>query len=229
MGKSKELAELGQVVSQSGGNVGIGSSLPEELLHLESAGVTGIKLDGAGDGAARISSSYGIINIEADVDSENSASYIRFRNHGDEHMRIDASGRVTMPYQPFFKARSQPNVNISVGGQTLPFDVVDTNIGGHYNGTTYTFTAPVGGRYVFNVMLFTPPSTTSWDYFTVNGTRMTSIEQTDAPTNYTNRRDTFVAYLAAGDYVHMMHWSGTTHLNGTLAGPHSYFSGYLIG
>ena len=154
---------------------------------------------------------------------------LAFDVHQSEKMRIDSAGRVTMPYQPFFKARSQPSVNITTQGQLLPFDVVDKNIGNHYNNSTFTFTAPVNGSYVFNVMLFTPPNQTSFDYFYINGVRQTSIEQNHAPTGYTNRSDVFVVYLVAGDAVSMVHWLGTTHLNGSFAGPHSYFSGYLLG
>jgi hypothetical protein len=144
-------------------------------------------------------------------------------------LAVSNAGHVTMPYQPFFKARSQPNVNITTQGQILPFDVVDKNIGNHYNNSTFTFTAPVNGAYVFNVMLFTPPNLISFDYFYVNGVRQTSIEQNHAPTGYTNRSDVFVVYLVAGDAVSIVHWVGTTHLNGSFAGPHSYFSGYLLG
>ena len=249
MGKSKELAELGQVVTQSGGNVGIGVE-PEDWYPafdaLQIGQSTAIWSQNNYDKMWLTTNTYlgadgefkhinnAPVTAYAQFDGTHRWSYADGGASGSnatlsEYMRIDASGRVTMPYQPFFKARSQSNVNISVGSQTLPFDVVDTNIGGYYNGTTSTFTAPVSGRYVFNVMIFRPPSTTSWSYFVLNGTRQTSIEYNDTGSNYSNRSDTFVAYLAAGDYVYMMHWSGTTHLNGTFAGPHSYFSGYLIG
>ena len=180
--------------------------------------------DGAIYGAiSHGASGTGIVYNDANGDGHH------FQLGGSERMRIDPAGRVTMPYQPFFKARSQPSVNITTQGQILPFDVVDKNIGGYYNDSTFTFTAPVNGSYVFNVMLFTPPNLTSFDYFYVNGTRLTSIEQNHAPTGYTNRSDVFVVYLAAGDAVSVIHWLGTTHLNGSYAGPHSYFSGYLIG
>ena len=79
---------------KSDGNVGIGTTSPEELMHLETSGVTAIKLDGTGDGAAQVSSSYGILNLEADIDDENSASYIRFNTSGNERVRINNDGEV---------------------------------------------------------------------------------------------------------------------------------------
>jgi len=230
----------GAVTVDGSGNVGIGTSSPSAQLELSSAtDYSGLKVSGTNHKLIAIETttsnrqvltSYKSGSHEYSIGLGTSDEFSFYDNtSAEERMRIDSAGRVTMPYQPFFKARSQPNVNITTQGQVLPFDVVDTNIGNHYNNSTFTFTAPVNGSYVFNVMLFTPPNQTSFDYFYLNGVRQTSIEQNHAPTGYTNRSDAFVVYLVAGDAVSMIHWLGTTHLNGSFAGPHSYFSGYLLG
>lgn len=82
-------------IDSSANKVGIGTNTPEEKLHLENeSAVTAIKLDGTGDGAAQISSSYGILNLDADIDDENSASYIRLQTSGNERVRINNDGEV---------------------------------------------------------------------------------------------------------------------------------------
>lgn len=157
------------------------------------------------------------------------ANALQINTSSVERFKIDGNGRVTMPYQPFFKARPNGSFNVTTTGDILPFTVVDTNIGANYNSTNSRFTAPVSGSYVFYVMTFIPPNTSRFAYFRINGGRHTSIEDRDVSGNYTNRSDVYPVYLSAGDYVDIEHTSGTTHLNGNYGGPESFFSGYLIG
>jgi len=70
-------------------------------------------------------------------------------------LNIDASGRVTMPYQPCFHARpsTQSQANWSNGVYVTTYSNVPINDGNHFNGSTGIFTAPVAGRYVFHASL----------------------------------------------------------------------------
>ncbi len=93
----------------------------------------------------------------------------------------DQNGRVRMPYQPSFQARSNvSNVNLSAlaGGthHLIYFNTEYFYIGGHYNTTNSTFTAPVAGRYYFHVQMQTNANPASSDHswginlhFQVNG------------------------------------------------------------
>lgn len=82
-------------VDAANNRVGVGTSSPEDMIHLvTSTGTAAVKFDGNGVGSARIHSTFGILNLEADDANENAASYISFLNHGSERMRIDSSGNV---------------------------------------------------------------------------------------------------------------------------------------
>jgi hypothetical protein len=66
-------------------------------------------------------------------------------------MRIDSNGRITMPFQPMFHAYGSGTQGWS--GTTIRKIVVlnntYNNVGNHFNTSTYRFTAPVAGTYLF--------------------------------------------------------------------------------
>jgi hypothetical protein len=62
---------------------------------------------------------------------------------------VDQSGRVRMPYQPAFQAQAVES-DTNYGNVVLPYPGVILNQGGHYNNSTYRFTAPVAGVYCFS-------------------------------------------------------------------------------
>ncbi len=79
-----------------------------------------------------------------------------------ERFRIDAAGRVTMPYQPAFIAYDGVGANRSSSGLfSDEFTSTLKNTGNHYNTSTGLFTAPVDGYYLFGWNLFSTVATTT--------------------------------------------------------------------
>lgn len=158
-------------------------------------------------------------------------------------LRVDQSGRVTMPYQPSFRAAfgvSSPTAYVS-GSRLLNFTSVAFNIGNHYDGIN-KFTAPVTGRYVFIVsraLNTLGPSKTIRHpsmSFMVNGSGVYGINTGVASGGDLPSGDyahfsigmNAVLDLQAGDYVQV----NFAYLNdyGILYEySNNYFSGYLLG
>tara|TARA_Y100001973_G_C4990816_1_gene228829 strand:+ start:70 stop:570 length:501 start_codon:yes stop_codon:yes gene_type:complete len=71
---------------------------------------------------------------------------------GTTSLTIDSSGRILQPTKPAFMARG--NNNAYVQTTPIPFPSVDFNIGSHYNNSTYKFTCPVDGVYMFGANVY---------------------------------------------------------------------------
>lgn len=146
-----------------------------------------------------------------------------------EAMTIDASGNVTMPYQPSFYAFP------SVGGWVNSANVLAFGTLGfwdaNYNPSLYRFTAPVAGKYLFSSgILISGLAAHAW--LRVNGNQVTNFGHTGASNaNEYNYQTASVVYgLSAGDYVDVYQQAAYTSGSGIyMGGNYSYFSGYLIG
>ena len=143
-------------------------------------------------------------------------------------MTIDASGRVTMPYQPAFLAYNAPSISASnyrIYSQTL------CNIGSAYSTSNGRFTAPVAGRYLFAFSdLITTPSTSTyaWTRPYLNGSHYTITVHTSyqSSRSYEPLGATYIADMDAGDYMQL--YTGISG-SSTYAGQYTWFSGHLIG
>ena len=62
-----------------------------------------------------------------------SATPMLFTTSGTERMRIDSSGRVTMPYQPAFRARR--TIGTFSGAGVIRFDTADVNLSASNSST----------------------------------------------------------------------------------------------
>lgn len=158
MGKSKELAELGDVVTQNGGNVGIGTSttVANSILNvnggINSNGIVGMATNDSFTLHGKTQPHYGTNFSHGGTSSPSGISGyygLSFAAGGLERMKVDEFGRVTMPYQPAFDA-GLTSASGGVGAvQTVLFDNVRLNQGNHYSSSTGRFTAPINGVYEF--------------------------------------------------------------------------------
>ena len=154
--------------------------------------------------------------------------------HGDNqgHIRIDSSGRVTKPNQPCFSAGGNfgwQDVGSSYG-KTNPWRTNQTGQfnSGMFEANTGRATAPVAGRYQFNLNIYTNNSGEYYHYgrLYLNGTQFadTILHLGDTSNDYPDETmsGSFIVNMAANDYVEYYHVED-------IYGYHSSFSGFLIG
>ena len=153
----------------SSGNLGVGTVSPiSARLHVFGGGGLTVERQTGGTIAYFKNTGTTTPNIAFQASGTTYTPYIGVNNDdllfgtgssGLERVRLDSSGRVTMPYQPSFQAFSSSNTPIGSGTNVLPFNATNFNVGSHYNTSTYRFTAPVAGVYLFsvNLNLYTAP------------------------------------------------------------------------
>jgi hypothetical protein len=135
------------------------------------------------------------------------------------------SNFISNPNRPAFSARA--NSGSIAATQTFPYNVAPLNVGGHYNTSTYRFTAPVAGTYFFATFVHIDGGSNNQISFRVNNTDIMELKiQYSASAIYASLAGSFAIYLNANDNVRVWHAAGT--LTGT-AEPFSSFSGFLVG
>jgi len=125
-----------------------------------------------------------------------------------ERMRIDSSGRVTMPYQPGFRsgtstfnattgiATSYATSSSSTGGMYFNY-----RNSGHFNTSTGRFTAPVSGKYLIQATYSDSDSVERREigWLFINGSNRG--EWVESWGQYDNSSNCIIEYLTANDYV----------------------------
>lgn len=230
------------------GNVGIGTNSPAEKIDVSMSGDLKLRLQtsnntvGAGHSGIVLKTGSAEYTIQNLTTTQGSAGALRVYdgNSSTERMRIDASGRVTLPYQPSFRAYA--TTAQTPGSQVVIVFNNDSatnmfNIGSHYNTTNGRFTAPVTGVYVFQVSLLFSGMTAGQGGDTAiykNGASIISFNRrrytADATGygSYLESSTTNILKLTAGDYITVVNDASSRVLY--VNDPNwTHFAGWLLG
>jgi len=143
---------------------------------------------------------------------------------------ISEAGYVVNPTLPCFVAHVTGGAYTSTSG-VFPANATNHNQGNHYSTSTYAFTAPIDGVYLFTFSaLSNNTGSTSRPMFYVNGSSSYNgiqhgIGNVDGNGSNSNATSCLIK-LTAGDYVQVKSQNGSLYY---YAGAHSSFSGCLIG
>ena len=135
------------------GNVGIGAGTALSPLDVKSGFITVSK---DANTAGRIGASEYITGSTANdlIVQATGSGVTKLYQSGVNSLNINAAGIVTKPKQPAFQANAGGNSALPLATYTLVnynAEIFDQN--SDFNTTTQTFTAPVTGKYQFNVQI----------------------------------------------------------------------------
>jgi hypothetical protein len=143
---------------------------------------------------------------------------------GSYGMRIDSSGRVLMPYQPYAKVSFNSSGYVSHGGGIIGFNYINESQGNHYNTSTYTFTCPVAGVYFVCIStIFQNVDSLSWDV-KKNGSHMGRFYNVDR-----GKQASVLIKCAANDALTIHGSSSTLTYEGGTGDPYTFACYYLMG
>jgi hypothetical protein len=134
-------------------------------------------------------------------------------------------GKVTNPEIPAFSMFANANVN----GGVVPFGGTKFNNGSYFNTSTYAFTAPIAGYYLFSFysnVNGVSSGSGKYGWFRKNGSQLGSYIYMSSTGNWDLLSATELIQLSVGDTVDV-YLNGTGHAD---YGPNwSSFSGHLVG
>ena len=221
-------------IQPQGGNVGIGQTTNLAKFTVNGGTANIVSAFRSTDAGAYIGFADNTTTLDASiypyVFAGASGNDFLFGTNNTERMRIDSSGRVTKPYQPYFEARRNGNLsgfNTGDFATSVQFNLTDTNLGNHYSTTTGLFTAPVTGVYAFDAWVYSDTNIKQ-AWLTINGGRggKTDVVQTTAGAFMGG---SWTIKLTANDTVGFHPYANNASITIIANGNHTYFRGCLIG
>jgi len=170
------------------------------------------------------------------VGTQNSNALVLNTNDA-ERVRIDSSGRVTMPYQPIFMAygNTSQNLNTSASPVKIEFTATeDIDNGSYFDAPNSNFNVPVTGKYLVYASVMLSSNFTNYDYlfmdFGKNNSRLGREIMMPRPGGggHVSAQGSVIISAAAGDTIQVY----LVQSAGTAAGVRDafrHFYGFLIG
>ena len=120
-------------------------------------------------------------------------------------MKIDSSGRITTPYQPFARVyrRSGSNPTLT-NGQTIVFNNADANVGNCYSTSTGRFTCPASGTYIMMSKIELNSGAGDWAYnygAHKNGSNIAGVFEAKISASYWAATSMAIIECNANDYL----------------------------
>ena len=232
--------DLGTGLHIKTGDSGHGAEPHADELVIENNTNGGLTLAMGNSNSATIAFANTNSNEDGKIVYRNTERELRFHTAGTEKMRIDSAGHVTMPNQSAFSAQANAELsniptNNSVQTVKLGTEIFDLNA--DFNTGTYTFTAPVTGKYLltFSAVLANVDSDATYMVIYIDtSNRNYQDSNTFAINGYSADEprvevsQTVVADMDAGDTakVSVKQWEGTAQMD--VQDDTCHFSGYLV-
>ncbi len=237
IGKGSAVGTTPAIVIDENLKVGIGTASPARALSTKSSSVTIGNFESTSSSGGLVSFSDANTTDDVHVRVGAIGDDLVLQAGGAERMRLDSSGHVTMPHQAAFSVSRdgyQSNLAINTTHTILwQTEIFDQNA----DFASNTFTAPVTGRYQFNVtMRFQTIDSAAAYYQThlVTSNRNYEIDLLD-PTEFNGDLDYYtvkgsiLADMDANDTAYVsIHQSGGTAQTDISYGVDTYFSGFLV-
>ena len=240
MGKSKDLATGETRFVNTAGDTMTGDLQSTELVANNAGNNTNIRVQNTASGSG---SSDGFVIQNATNSKVYLWNYensdVLFGTNSIERLKIDASGRVTMPTQAYGEAEGLYGSSTSVSSGSI----INWLTANHLNGgVTFSnngrFTVPTAGRYLVHYRLYFYPNSPVSQYYQIslqkNGSEEDFMIDEENMTTYSGSGKldrglsfTTVIRLAASDYLELKYLGSAT-ANFYRGGPHNKFKVLLL-